>query len=484
MLQPKLAIINSMRSLLSRVCESCLQSRLYSTIGKSKPTLQRIRGMHDRLPEDSKKYRHLVSAASTVTECYGFSEISTPILEFSSLFERTLGEQSDVVGKEMYTFVDRNNELVTMRPEGTAGVARSLITNSHLQSQLPLKYYYYGPMFRYERPQKGRLRQFEQFGVELFGKGSLTEDIEILVMAQDVLKEWGLMDMVELHINTIGNVVDRNRYRTILTNYFDQNKDSLSPDSQTRLTQNASLRILDSKHPMDQPILSSPSLPNLHSHLPPKTIDRFKEVLKGLDINRIDYKVNEKLVRGLDYYTDTIFEFVIKEEFQHLLGKSQGTVLGGGRYNGLVSLLTSNKTNIPGIGWAAGLDRMSLLCNPSIPDRPHIMIITLPESSSTVIDYSIKLLRSLRSLKFKATSPSLDCVVSLDHEQSENCKNLPSLSKMLSKAAKDNANVALIIGGQEFINGQVIFKDLRNRIQRTVTMGMESKELQTLFDSS
>ena len=287
------------------------------------------RGTHDLLPDTSWRHRHIIEKARQVAERFGCGEVATPIFESTEVFKRTLGEASDIVNKEMYTFEDRNGELLTLRPEGTAGIARAFISHSLLRS-LPLKYFYQGPMFRYERPQKGRLRQFHQIGVELLGIESSWADIEAISMAQILFEELGLTSSVHLEINTIGDNSSREVYREKLVHFFETHKSKLSEDSLKRLEVNP-LRILDSKAPEDQEVVAK--APQLKEFLNEDSKSRYSEVRVGLDQMGISYKENPCLVRGLDYYTHCVFEFKSSS-----LG-AQNTVLAGGRYNGLIQLM-------------------------------------------------------------------------------------------------------------------------------------------------
>jgi histidyl-tRNA synthetase len=286
-------------------------------------SLQPVRGTHDLLPDDSRRHRWVEETAFASARRYGFGEVSTPIFEFTEVFTRTLGETSDVVTKEMYTFADRSGESITLRPEGTAGVARAFISNGLSQS-LPLKLFYRGPMFRHERPQKGRLRQFHQVGVELLGVESPLADVEVIALAWRVLSELGLAAKVRLEINTLGDAESRDAYRATLTAYLSQFRSSLSEDSRNRLDRNP-LRVLDSKDEGDRRIVEN--APLMTDSLSPAAHAFFEQVTCGLHKLCIPFMVNPRLVRGLDYYCHTAFEFTTTA-----LG-AQGTVLAGGRYD-------------------------------------------------------------------------------------------------------------------------------------------------------
>jgi histidyl-tRNA synthetase len=317
--------------------------------------LQPVRGTHDLLPEDCRLHRHIEEAMIRVAKRFGFAEMATPIFEFTEVFKRTLGETSDVVNKEMYTFDDRGGTSITLRPEGTAAVARAFISNG-LAQQVPFKVVYRGPMFRYERPQKGRQRQFHQFGAELIGVEKPQADIEVLAMASQIMAALGLQERVTLELNTLGDAESRANYRAALVAYFSAYKDKLSEDSRTRLENNP-MRILDSKDAGDREIVAN--APRLKDHLNAYSADFFQQVCAGLDALGIAYTLNDRLVRGLDYYCHTAFEFTTTE-----LG-AQSAVLSGGRYDNLIENMGGAKT--AGIGWAAGLERLVLMLDQQRP---------------------------------------------------------------------------------------------------------------------
>ena len=311
--------------------------------------LQPIRGTHDILPDQSRRHRHVVETAWQLAERYGYAEISTPIFEFTEVFKRTLGDTSDIVTKEMYTFPDRSGAEITLRPEGTAGIARALISGGLGQS-LPLKFFYAGPMFRYERPQKGRLRQFHQIGIELLGAASPMADVEVIALAAHTLDALGVLESTVLELNTLGDRESRSAYRDVLVAYFSDHRERLSADSIRRLEQNP-LRILDSKNKGDREVVAE--APIFSDYLTEDATAFFDSVCQGLDNIGIAYQLNSRLVRGLDYYCHTAFEFTTEA-----LG-AQGTVLAGGRYDGLVETMGGPKT--PGVGWAAGIERLTML---------------------------------------------------------------------------------------------------------------------------
>ena len=287
-------------------------------------SLQPVRGTHDLLSGEARNVRYIFEIGRKIAEDYGYDEVATPIFEFTEVFSRTLGETSDIVTKEMYTFIDKGGDSITLRPEGTAGVARSLIS-SGLSQKLPLKYFYSGPMFRYERPQKGRLRQFHQVGVELLGVAEPLGDVEVISLAAAFLDRLGLQKSTQLEINTLGNISSRLAYRAILLEYFRDHQTFLSSESKDRLDKNP-LRILDSKSKEDQEIVAE--APSFDASLDAESQDFFSNVCNGLDTLNIEWNRNIRLVRGLDYYCHTAFEFTTT-----LLG-AQSAVLAGGRYDG------------------------------------------------------------------------------------------------------------------------------------------------------
>ena len=390
--------------------------------------LQPVRGTHDLLPEEARRHRHIVETGLTIAGRYGFGEIATPIFEFTDVFKRTLGETSDVVSKEMYTFTDRGGEEITLRPEGTAGVARALISGGLTQS-LPAKFYYQGPMFRYERPQKGRQRQFHQIGIEILGVPEPQADIEVIACGADILDAIGVLDRTVLELNTLGDTDSRRAYRSALVAYFRDHEAALSDDSQRRLEANP-LRILDSKDEGDRRIVAG--APSFDDHLNAASRDFFGAVTRGLDALGIRYTRNARLVRGLDYYCHTAFEFVTDA-----LG-SQGTVMGGGRYDGLVEAMGGPATS--GVGWAAGIERLAMLAEGvPLPARPIAVVPLGPEAETATLTLAHRLRR--------AGYP-------VEHGYSGN------IGKRLKRAAKVGARAAVILGEDELARGVAQIRDL------------------------
>lgn len=332
-----------------------------------------VRGTHDLIQKNAQHHQYIKEYARTWAYRYGFSDISTPLLEYEGLFSRTLGETSDIIRKEMFVVEqkgeDSHKEAIILRPEGTAPVMRALFMNG-LHQTLPQKFFYEGPMFRYDRPQKGRQRQFHQFGIELLGTKSSWAEIEVISLALDILRGLGISNLT-LEINTLGDKESRASYRKALMDYFEDSKDSLSPESQERLHKNP-LRILDSKAPQDKKIIED--APSFKNYLNMFSENYFEDILKKLNHLDISFKINPRLVRGLDYYSHTVFEITTPD-----LG-AQSTVLAGGRYDSLATLL-GNPTDIPAVGWAAGIERIALLIEKtlSLPIPLQFSFIALSE---------------------------------------------------------------------------------------------------------
>jgi histidyl-tRNA synthetase len=312
-------------------------------------TPQAIRGTQDIFGVDAEAFAHVVETFERVRRLFRFRRAEMPVFEKTAVFSRSLGETTDVVSKEMYSFEDRGGESLTLRPEFTAGIARAYLTNGWKQFA-PLKVATHGPLFRYERPQKGRYRQFHQIDAEVLGAAEPLADVELLVMADQLLKELGIADGVTLQLNTLGDAESREAWRAALVEYFRDHKDALSEDSQDRLERNP-LRILDSKDPRDKPFTAD--APRIDDYLSAEAQDFFGSVTQGLEAASVSYVRAPALVRGLDYYRHTAFEFVTDR-----LG-AQGTVLGGGRYDGLIEALGGPHT--PAVGWAAGIERLAML---------------------------------------------------------------------------------------------------------------------------
>ncbi len=400
--------------------------------------LQPVRGTHDLLPDQARGFRRIVEAARQVAGRYGYHEIATPVFEFSEVFKRTLGETSDIVAKEMYTFTDRGGEELTLRPEATAGIARALISNG-LSQHLPLKYFCAGPMFRYERPQKGRLRQFHQIDIELLGVAEPIADIEVIALGAAVLDALGVRARTTLELNTLGNAASRAAYRTVLVDYLQAHRAALSEDSLARLDRNP-LRILDSKDAGDREVVVG--APSFADSLDGESTDFFATVRDGLVRLGIDHEVNRRLVRGLDYYCHTAFEFTTEA-----LG-AQGAVIAGGRYDGLVGMMGGPQT--PGIGWAGGIERLSMLSGePEPPPRP----IALVPVGAAAEAATLTLAQSLRGAGF---------TVELGYRG--------NLKRRLARADRLNARAAVILGEDELAGGTATLRDLDSGEQTAVPL--------------
>ncbi|KAF9909626.1 hypothetical protein EC991_008284 [Linnemannia zychae] len=412
-----------------------------------------VRGMKDRFGEDNRRFQWINDKGSKIARLYGFDQVTTPILEYSQVFERTLGDSSDVVGKELYSFEDKGGSRLTMRPEGTAGITRALISHK-LYSDLPQKLYYSGPMFRHERPQKGRLRQFEQFGIELYGQSHASSDVETIEVASAFLNSLGLTS-ASLEINTLGDNASRQNYKAALKDYLSKYTDQLSEDSVNR--------ILDSKSPQDIQILENS--PVLSDYLSEASKERFSFIIKTLEHMNIPYTINPRLVRGLDYYQDTVFEFKVTSP---LLGAQQGTVLAGGRYDGLVEKM-GGPPGVSSIGWAAGLERLSLLVEDSnipqnarpiaiipVPDRGGSNFSAEPDNSSNTL--SVMALHS-HAMSVATALRAKGLRVEFMHLTSSSSSK-SQLPKQLARASKMNASHAVLIGTDEMRKGVVTLKDL------------------------
>jgi histidyl-tRNA synthetase len=402
------------------------------------PSLQPVRGTHDLLPEEMRRHRCVIDTARVAAERYGYLEIATPIFEFSEVFQRTLGDTSDIVTKEMYSFTDRGGEQLTLRPEATAGVARALISNG-LSQHLPLKFFCHGPMFRYERPQKGRLRQFHQLDVELLGVAQPQGDVEIIAVGAAILRQLGILDRTILELNTLGDSESRNAYRKILVEYFRAHRSKLSKDSIDRLERNP-LRILDSKDEGDRAVIAE--APFYTDHLNTASRTFFDVVKGGLDTIGIAYAINPRLVRGLDYYCHTCFEFTAVE-----LG-AQKTVMAGGRYDGLVEAMGGPPT--PGVGWASGIERIAMMLRESLPEPRPIAVVPIGEAAAVP---AVRLTEELRRAGF-----------AVDIGFSGNIK------KRMARANKTGAAAAVILGDDEIAKGMATLRDLQSGTQDQVPL--------------
>lgn len=402
---------------------------------------QSVRGTRDLLPELKNRFRHIEDTAFKCAQNYGFKEIETPIFEFSDVFHRSLGETSDAVSKETYTFTDRGGESITLRPEGTAGVVRAFISEGLAQHN-PNKLYYYGPMFRYERPQKGRYRQFYQVGVEVLGMENPLTDVEVLDLAYTFLKKINLHNRAVLEINTLGDQESRDSYRQALVAYLTPLKDQLSEDSQKRLEKNP-MRILDSKDEGDKKLVAN--APKMADHLTPTAKKFFADVTAGLDALKIPYQVNPKLVRGLDYYCHTVFEFVTTE-----LG-AQGAILAGGRYDGLSETLGGPKT--PGVGWASGVDRLS--------DLTIVAETAIPQAAKPIAIIALGDVAMMKAMQFASglRNKNKSCEIIMNG----------NFKKKFEKANKMGVEKAILIFEQEDKSMEFKIKDFKTGEEKVVS---------------
>ncbi len=410
--------------------------------------LQPVRGTHDLLPDVCAQHLRVAADAQRVAALYGFKRIDTPIFEFSDVFHRAVGETSDIVTKETYTFTDRGGESLTLRPEFTAAIVRAYISNG-LQQFAPFKCFYHGPAFRYERPQKGRLRQFHQIGCEILGAAEPSSDVEMIALAIHILQTLGLAADVTLEINSIGDAASRAAYRDALVAYLSQHTDTLSAESKVRLEKNP-LRILDSKDAGDRAIIAN--APVLHDYFNEASQQHFSAVKAGLDALGIAYKVSEKLVRGLDYYSHTVFEITTDK-----LG-AQGTVLAGGRYNDLVKMFGGPDTAC--IGWAAGVERLVDLQGEQ-PNNTAPLAAIIPMGEAAELE-ACKLAHALRQQGI---------AVELGYKG--------KAGKRIERASKMGAKFAIMLGDDEIAQGNVTVKNLGDGTQRTLSRAELFKELES-----
>lgn len=411
-------------------------------------TLQPVRGTRDLLPDEMRRHRAVIERAREIAERYGYLEMATPIFEFTEVFQRTLGDTSDIVTKEMYTFAMKEGECITLRPENTAGVARAFLSNG-LQQQMPLKFFYAGPMFRHERPQKGRQRQFHQIGVELIGVPEPQGDIEVIAAGRHILEVIGVAEDTTLELNTLGDPESRQAYREVLVEYFNDHRDKLSEDSLDRLERNP-LRILDSKDKGDKRVVAG--APVFGDHLNAYSQEFFGRVREGLEALGIAYSLNPHLVRGLDYYSHTAFEFTTTR-----LG-AQSAVLAGGRYDGLVETMGGPAT--PGVGWAAGVERLAMLLADVPAARRPIAVVPLGAAAEKV---ALSLSHSLRHEGF-----AIECGFS------------GNLKKRMRRANAVGARAALILGDDELAQNSVALRDLDSGEQQLVPLDRLSDRLAAL----
>jgi len=404
-----------------------------------------IRGTHDLFGQQVLKYRAIQDLISHYSKIHNFEEIITPIFESTELFKKPLGENSDVVLKEMYTFKDKNEDLITLRPEYTTPMIRAAISNNFLE-KLPKKLYGIGPMFRRERPQKGRYRQFNQINFEILGTHDISADIELIILANNFLKNLLPEKKINLFINSLGDKDTLSKFNASLSKYFKEKKDKLTQESQNKIFSNP-IRILDSKDPMDVEInLNAPKISNFYSDEAEEKFSNIQKILKDMSI---DFSINTNLVRGLDYYCHTVFEFKTLD-----LG-SQDTLIGGGRYDGLTKLLGG--PDIPGVGWAGGVERLIMLMDDikSLQKTIHLIII-----NESFREYGLNVANQLRSKNIN---------IHLDYKY--------NLKKSLSNASKLGSRYVIIIGEEEVQKNLCTLKDLNNNIQEKKTIENIIKDL-------
>ena len=417
--------------------------------------IQAIRGMNDLLPANSQIWSFLDSTINNLLLSYGYKYCRTPNVESTETFSRAIGEVTDIVEKEMYTWKDNNGDSLTLRPEGTAGVVRMMVEHN-LPREGIQKVFYSGPMFRHERPQKGRYRQFHQVGAEVFGASDAKIDAE-LISITDIL--WKSLKInAQLEINSLGSTASRAQYRETLTRYFNDNKDRLDEDSSRRLKTNP-LRILDSKNKDLEALISE--APKMIDHLDKESNEHFEALKNYLEHLDIPYTVNPKLVRGLDYYNQTVFEWVSDE-----LG-SQGTICGGGRYDGLVEKMGGNPT--PAIGFAMGLERIALLIQDKskelISDRPHLYFLSMGESAHCEsMNLSRQILEAMPNITIT------------------NDITMSNLKSQMKKANKSGADYAMILGEEELAKNVLSFKPLKGQgVQQSIELEGIIQHLQEIL---
>jgi histidyl-tRNA synthetase len=400
--------------------------------------IQPARGTHDLIGEDQRRHHHVVETARRIAAGYGFDEWITPMFEDTRVFSRTLGETSDVVTKEMYTFDDRGGDSITLRPEATAGVCRALVTNGLTQS-LPQKVFLAGPMFRYERPQKGRYRQFHQIDIELIGPAEPLADAEVIACGWDILKALGVHSDTMLELNTLGDAASRAAYREALVAYFTANKDALSQDSLVRLERNP-MRILDSKDARERDLIAG--APKIWPYLSTEAAAFYAKVQEHLARFGVPFLENPGIVRGLDYYGHTAFEFVTSK-----LG-SQGTVMAGGRYDGLVSEMGGPAT--PAVGLAAGVERLAMLLGAAPPAPVPVAVVPIGEAAEAA---AIGIVQSLRAAGIRAEMAYRG-----------------NLRRRLERANRIGARAAVILGADDLAQGVAQVKNLTSGVQEAVKL--------------
>ena len=404
--------------------------------------IQAVRGTKDLFGIDIARFNHIIENAKKYSKIFGFQELQTPIFEFSEIFERNLGDNSDIISKEVYKFLDRGSNYLTLRPEFTASIVRAIIENSQLTNNLPVKLFSYGPLFRYDRPQKGRQRQFHQVNFECFGDDSIFCDVQNLMLANKLLQELGIKNNTKLIINSLGSNAIKNLYQEELIKFFSKYQDQLSEDSKARLHKNP-LRILDSKNQKDIEIsLDAPQIKNFFDN---DAKSRFDKILDLLTASNIEFEVDYRLVRGLDYYNSTVFEFINNHQ------GAQNAVLAGGRYDNLSQQMGGK--NLPAFGFAGGIERIMIMIEENTQftenkSRPIVVIYIGEDSENTAFNISCKLRENNFYTEFMANS---------------------NFKKQLKFATQVNAKWVIIIGENEIKNQELIVKNFDEGKETKIT---------------
>ena len=422
--------------------------------------VQNVKGTHDVLQDESKLYSSVENLMASIAELYAYHEVRVPVMEYSELFIRGVGKSSDIVRKEMYTFLDHGDRSITLRPEFTAGIMRMLIQNKVLQtSELPVRSYYVGPVFRYDRPQLGRYRQFNQFGIESVGHDSPLNDVEVISMAYTILQSLNLENVI-LKINTLGDEESRNNYREALKAYFAKHIENMCADCKERYELNP-LRILDCKVPSDQEIVKD--APKMSQYLSSASKERFKTVLEMLDNLSIPYEVDDTLVRGLDYYSETVFEF----HYTSQNGNNYGAIGAGGHYGHLVKDLGG--VDLPGIGFSFGIERIVSVIKDDYPEASEeegVDFYMMPMGKEAQ-KYSLMIATELR----------------LNGYSCEMCFDDTKIANMFKRAEKKRAKYGVIIGDNEVNNEEIIIKDLQSKEQITVLHSLLIDRVDEMFEN-
>ena len=424
--------------------------------------IKNVKGTHDIYGEETNAYEKVESLMKSIAEIYSFHGVRPPVMEYNSVFVRGVGESSDIVRKEMYTFPDKGGRDLTLRPEFTAGIMRLVVQNKlYATNELPLKLYYVGPVFRYERPQLGRYRQFNQFGVESIGHNSPLNDVEVIVLAYTILCSLGL-EGVKIKVNTLGDEESRNNYRKALKDYFAAHIKNMCEDCKNRFELNP-LRILDCKVPEDRPVIDQ--APKIGAYLSEASKTRFDEVLAALEELQIPYEIDQGLVRGLDYYSETVFEFHYKSS----AGNDYGAIGAGGHYGKLMSELGG--PDLPGVGFSFGVERIvSVLKDDGLledtKDELDVYIMPLDKDSSLYAQEVAVILRNSGGYKV------------------DMCFDNVKLGNMFKRATNKNAKYAVIIGENEVKEQSVVLKDLVKQEQTTVKVEELVDKLDELYESS